>query len=361
MNLRTALSAFGLVGIGFFVLHGCSVSTQNSSSSSSSDATSGAVSPSAIPEPAATGESKVGGDSLFTVKTQSSNNGVTFVFYKLSELPTTIEVALPSSTNLTATHAFPISIYTGTLSSGTPLTISALNSIDNTQAWNYRWTTQYVFGVVTSTLSSTLNFKLPFEEGKSYPLAQGYNGSFSHQSTTWNNLSLDFDMSELTPIHAAHNGIVSHVYKGATTGGLAESFKDKANYVSLVHTDGTITQYVHLHVSGVLVTLGQPVSRGEKIGLSGNTGYSSGPHLHFHGYRHQTMSSSKTVTLSLMTQSGLSLSLATNTSYTSTAVARSAQIAAMQADHTDAPILKANGPYPGPGGEGGGVPQEESR
>ena len=49
--------------------------------------------------------------------------------------------------------------------------------------------------------------------------------------------------------------------------------------VTLRHPDGRQTRYAHL--SKVLVKAGQSVAQGQKIGLSGNTGRSTGPHLHF--------------------------------------------------------------------------------
>jgi murein DD-endopeptidase MepM/ murein hydrolase activator NlpD len=51
------------------------------------------------------------------------------------------------------------------------------------------------------------------------------------------------------------------------------------NEVVIQHGDGTYSQYAHL--SSLSVSSGQSVSGGEQIGLSGSTGNSTGPHLHF--------------------------------------------------------------------------------
>ncbi|WP_277619852.1 M23 family metallopeptidase [Chryseobacterium angstadtii] len=48
-----------------------------------------------------------------------------------------------------------------------------------------------------------------------------------------------------------------------------------------MHPDGTFAQYYHLKQNGVKVNIGDQVKKGDVIGLSGNTGWSKGPHLHF--------------------------------------------------------------------------------
>ena len=54
-----------------------------------------------------------------------------------------------------------------------------------------------------------------------------------------------------------------------------------ANSILVQHADGTIGVYLHLQKGGNKVKVGDRVKAGEPIGLSGNTGFSSGPHLHF--------------------------------------------------------------------------------
>ena len=60
-----------------------------------------------------------------------------------------------------------------------------------------------------------------------------------------------------------------------------KKFMDKANHVRIVHPDGTMALYAHLDLASVSVRPGARVRAGQKIARSGNTGFSSGPHLHF--------------------------------------------------------------------------------
>ncbi|CAM9354841.1 unnamed protein product [Choristocarpus tenellus] len=82
-------------------------------------------------------------------------------------------------------------------------------------------------------------------------------------------------------IFAARPGVVVAFCDHFCEGRQSRDLLPRANFIALRHQDGTYTRYVHLLPGGVLVTMGQEVEAGHLIGLSGNTGYSSTPHLHF--------------------------------------------------------------------------------
>ena len=114
----------------------------------------------------------------------------------------------------------------------------------------------------TSTSSSTTSsaYKLPIPGSV---LTQGVHGSNG----------VDFGAPVGTTVKAALSGEVILAKKdGAYNGGYG-------NYIVIKHSNGTQTLYAHL--SSVSVAVGESVSTGEVIGKSGNTGRSTGPHLHF--------------------------------------------------------------------------------
>ena len=82
----------------------------------------------------------------------------------------------------------------------------------------------------------------------------------------------------VTPVMAAASGTVVQVVSGCKVG--ARSCGGRyGNHITIEHSNGTMTRYAHL--SSTKVKAGQSVSQGQTIGVLGNTGYSTGPHLHF--------------------------------------------------------------------------------
>lgn len=81
---------------------------------------------------------------------------------------------------------------------------------------------------------------------------------------------VDLAVPEGTPVYAADNG------KVIVAGNLGDGY---GNYIILDHQNGYKTLYAHN--SELLVSVGDVVAQGEQIALSGNTGNSTGPHVHF--------------------------------------------------------------------------------
>eukprot|EP00900_Chrysochromulina_parva_P013154 jgi/Chrpa1/2183/Chrysochromulina_OHIO_Genome00009766-RA len=109
---------------------------------------------------------------------------------------------------------------------------------------------------------------------------QGNDGGDTHIDEL--RYAFDFSLPVGTPILAAADGIVVATVDCHRAGDRGtKEMRIKANYVALRHDCGMYTRYYHLCHKGVCVNVGERVHRGMQIGLSGNTGYSGGPHLHF--------------------------------------------------------------------------------
>ncbi|MCD6581668.1 MAG: peptidoglycan DD-metalloendopeptidase family protein [Desulfuromusa sp.] len=80
---------------------------------------------------------------------------------------------------------------------------------------------------------------------------------------------VDFGMSVGTPIYSTGDGVVTRVKNHPYAG----------KYIEIQHEGRYLTRYMHL--SRITVKRGEKVKRGERIALSGNTGRSTGPHLHY--------------------------------------------------------------------------------
>jgi murein DD-endopeptidase MepM/ murein hydrolase activator NlpD len=80
---------------------------------------------------------------------------------------------------------------------------------------------------------------------------------------------VDFSLSRGSSIYSSAFGKVVNVERSSTYG----------LFIDVEHNGRLVTRYAHL--SRALVTPGQPVSRGQVIGLAGSSGRSTGPHLHF--------------------------------------------------------------------------------
>lgn len=118
-------------------------------------------------------------------------------------------------------------------------------------------------------------YALPWYSGR-FRITQGPGGKFSHQDEKGRH-AVDIAMPVGTRITAARDGIVVSLDQHQREGNGSKA----GNYVRLLHPDGTMSVYLHLQRNGVLVSEGQHIKAGDLIAYSGNTGSSTGPHLHF--------------------------------------------------------------------------------
>jgi len=164
----------------------------------------------------------------------------------------------------------------------TALPIGRVFSADrNAGAYNFLFRYSHHFGRLEVVHDQNAVYRLPFQEGHGYAVTQAYGGKLTSHNNRENLYAVDFAMPVGTPVTAARGGVVVDATVRHKEGGFDMRFIDKANTVAVMHDDGTVAEYAHLSHGVDIVKLGQRVAAGDLIGHSGNTGYSSGPHLHF--------------------------------------------------------------------------------
>lgn len=111
-----------------------------------------------------------------------------------------------------------------------------------------------------------------------------FSDSRAHSGTLKN--AIDFPLPIGTEVLAARDGKVIAVKVDSDEGGTEEKYqRDPVKYLNTIaikHENEEISEYLHLKCYGSKVQVGQHVKEGDVIGYSGNTGFSTAPHLHFH-------------------------------------------------------------------------------
>ena len=175
----------------------------------------------------------------------------------------------------------------------------ALSPVRANAAWNYDYKYACNLGSATASHDENQVYELPYAPGSSYTVVQGHHGSFSH--TGQDEYAIDWKMPEGTAVLAARAGLVVKSKDDSSAGGPSRKYENMANNILIQHADGTIGVYLHLQKGGNKVKVGDQVKAGDMIGLSGNTGFSSGSHLHFAVFKLKSGSERMTIPVKFQT------------------------------------------------------------
>jgi murein DD-endopeptidase MepM/ murein hydrolase activator NlpD len=136
------------------------------------------------------------------------------------------------------------------------------------------------FGDPKSDIDLNYRYTLPFPRGKKYKIIQSFGGKFSHNKP-YSRYALDIGTQIGDTITAARSGVVMFIKQDSDEHCRTIKCVDKGNKIIILHNDGSMAHYVHLDFEGALVEIGDKVEVNEPIAISGMTGFTTIPHLHF--------------------------------------------------------------------------------
>jgi hypothetical protein len=124
-------------------------------------------------------------------------------------------------------------------------------------------------------------YRLPFQNDLHWTGADNWDDPSNGGHGTFQAYAFDIGHPLGGIVRAARGGTVISVENVSGNTNVVSTVPPGGTLVRIRHMDGTVALYAHMVFQSVVVTEGQYVLQGTKLGLSGNTGRSSGPHLHF--------------------------------------------------------------------------------
>lgn len=222
-----------------------------------------------------------------------------FLAENLRDVPLTVSMRVRSR-NMTAQGPNPVTMTVPP--NQAVLLVRMEPRIENLKTW-YRYNFDWAIGTEDAVHDDTVIYQLPYEPGKRFGILQGYGSRFSH--TGLEHYTIDFNMPVGTPVHAARGGVVARVVEEHDKGCWEDGCGKFANFVTILHEDGTTGEYYHLAKDGALVEEGDLVKQGQLIALSGNTGHTTMPHLHFGVYRASSWGATRSIPVQFQADQGI--------------------------------------------------------
>ena len=180
--------------------------------------------------------------------------------------------------NIRSNRSWPQTVVLGP---GERLLLGEVQAREPGAAHDFRVSLSAQLGQLNARAASSQRYRLPYADGEAYAISQAASGPLTSHQDPLMHEAVDFTMPEGTPVHAAREGVVVRVVMHFEAGGLDPALLEQANEIVLEHPDGTLGVYAHLAPDSARVSLGERVRAGQRLASSGNTGYSSGAHLHF--------------------------------------------------------------------------------
>jgi murein DD-endopeptidase MepM/ murein hydrolase activator NlpD len=277
------------------------------------------------------------------VQVFSVRDGETINFYVRNAEPCEITMTFQLRlVNLESDQPMPL---TGVYPGGEVTRAFSLTPTKATARWRLQHTNYFKLGSYLAQHDNSVVYHLPYLAGNQFKVTQAYDGTFSHQGA--NRYAIDWKMPEGTPVCAARGGVVVKIKTDSDRGGSSIKYDKDNNYVMIRHDDGTLGHYCHLQKDGATVKAGQRVEAGEVIAHSGNTGFSSGPHLHFAVIKPRNGRERESLPVRFRTLNREAATLVTGESYAAPATAVASERRSVDKDNAAV------------GGAGSGSPLEE--
>ncbi len=239
-------------------------------------------------------------ENWMCVETEESEQSIDLYVRNYTPFPITVTVRAVRKRNLRASNG---DTATRTVAGGGREHVLQLLPVDTDRRTSFRVAYDWTVGHLSPDHDDDYLYRLPYAKGKKYWVIQGYGSRFSH--TGLEEYTVDFDMSVGTPVYAAREGVVAQLEDSHSRGCWGSGCSRYANYLVILHPDGTTGEYYHLKRNGVVVELGHRVERGQLIAYSGNTGHTTMPHLHFGVYRADTWGRTQSLQVKFQTSTGV--------------------------------------------------------
>jgi len=207
--------------------------------------------------------------------------GTQIQFYATNEFyaPVELELALDVVENVGLPH--PDQSMHWLLPARSQTDLLQLDALDEVGVPYISYRFMYLYGDPDAEHMAEQPYRAPFAKARKFLVSQAFPIGVTH-NTLDSYHAVDISMPIGTDVYAAREGMVIEVASTNFRAGPDPGEEGaSANLVRILHDDGTFAIYAHLNWNTIRVQPGDEVARGEYIADSGNTGFSTGPHLHF--------------------------------------------------------------------------------